>query len=80
MPIIKSKYKAQFFLKNPHVQTILGFFLSKFRVIASNLASAQLFGKNKGAAALVFQNPSETNKLKTTDGRLFYNNNKGIIE
>ena len=47
MPIIKSKYKAQFFLKNPHVQTILGFFLSKFRVIASNLASAQLFGKNK---------------------------------
>ena len=47
MPIIKSKYKAQFFLKNPHVQTILGFFLSKFRVIASNLASTPLFGKNK---------------------------------
>jgi predicted alpha/beta-fold hydrolase len=47
MPIVKSKYKAQFFLKSPHVQTILGFFLSKFRVIASNLASTQLFGKNK---------------------------------
>lgn len=47
MPIIKSKYKAQFFLKNPHVQTILGFFLSKFRVMASNLASTPLFGKNK---------------------------------
>ena len=47
MPIIKSKYKAQFFLKSPHVQTILGFFLSKFIVIASNLASTPLFGKNK---------------------------------
>jgi hypothetical protein len=47
MPIIKSKYKAQFFLKNPHMQTILGFFLSKFRVMASNLASTPLFKNNK---------------------------------
>jgi len=42
--------------------------------------TGQVFGSNNGAAALIFQNPSETNVLKTTDNRLFYTNTNGIIE
>ncbi len=42
--------------------------------------TGQVFGSNQVSAALVFQNPSETNVLRTTDNRLFYTNTNGIIE
>jgi signal transduction histidine kinase len=55
---------AQFQLSNGNVQINTG----------------QVFGESKDQVPLVFENPSETNVLKTSDDRLIYSNTNGIIE
>jgi signal transduction histidine kinase len=55
---------AQFQLANGNVQINTG----------------QVFGESNITTPLVFENPSETNVLQTTDNRLFYSNVNGIIE
>lgn len=42
--------------------------------------TGQVFGESKIPAPLVFDKPSETNVLKTTDNRLFSTNTNGIVE
>ena len=61
---ISTSAYAQFELSNGNVQINTG----------------QVFGHSKIPVPLVFENPSETNVLKTSDDRLIYSNTKGIIE
>ena len=61
---ISTSAYAQFQLSNGNVQINTG----------------QVYGNSKIPSKLVFENPSETNVLKTKDNRLFYTNTNGIVE
>jgi signal transduction histidine kinase len=61
---ISTSAYAQFQLSNGNVQINTG----------------QVYGNSKIPSKLVFENPSETNVLKTRDNRLFYTNTNGIVE
>lgn len=61
---ISTSAYAQFQLSNGNIQINTG----------------QVYGNSKIYTPLVFENPSETNILKTQDDRLFYTNTKGIVE
>lgn len=61
---ISTSTYAQIQLKNGNVQ----------------INSGQVFGKSTIPSPLVFENPSETNILKTKNNRLFFTNTNGLIE
>ena len=61
---ISTSAYAQFQLSNGNIQINTG----------------QVYGNSKIFSPLVFENPSETNVLKTQDDRLLYTNTNGIVE